>query len=140
MTAGTIAPYRSALPDARAGFGQLLRAEWTKLRTVRGWVIGMIIAALVTVGIALLDHSSCGGPSPRRGPSQAWAARPVGPGGEAVTDSFYFVHQPLAGNGSITVRMTSLSARPPARAACSRGPRPASSSRPAPGRDRRTRR
>ena len=33
---------------------------------------------------------------------------PVGPGGEAVTDSFYFVHQPLAGNGSITVRVTSL--------------------------------
>ena len=32
-----------------------LRAEWTKFRTVRGWVIGMIIAALVTVGIALLD-------------------------------------------------------------------------------------
>ena len=33
---------------------------------------------------------------------------PLGPGGEAVTDSFYFVHQPLAGNGSITVRVTSL--------------------------------
>ena len=31
-----------------------------------------------------------------------------GPGGEAVTDSFYFVHQPLAGSGSITVRATSL--------------------------------
>ena len=26
----------------------------------------------------------------------------TGPAGEAVTDSFYFVHQPLAGNGSIT--------------------------------------
>jgi hypothetical protein len=25
-----------------------------------------------------------------------------------VTDSFYFVHQPLAGNGSITARLTSL--------------------------------
>ena len=25
-----------------------------------------------------------------------------------MTDSFYFVHQPLAGNGSITVRVTSL--------------------------------
>jgi ABC-type transport system involved in multi-copper enzyme maturation permease subunit len=33
---------------------------------------------------------------------------PVGPGGEAVTDSFYFVHRPLAGNGSITTRVTSL--------------------------------
>ena len=33
---------------------------------------------------------------------------PHGPGGEVVTDSFYFVHQPLTGNGSITARVTSL--------------------------------
>jgi ABC-type transport system involved in multi-copper enzyme maturation permease subunit len=32
----------------------------------------------------------------------------VGPGGEPVTDNFYFVRQPLAGNGGITVRVTSL--------------------------------
>ena len=39
-------------------------------------------------------------------------AVPLGPGGEAVTDSFYFVHRPLAGDGSITVRVTSLTADP----------------------------
>ena len=33
----------------RDGFAQLLRAEWTKFRTVRGWVIGMVVAALVIV-------------------------------------------------------------------------------------------
>jgi ABC-type transport system involved in multi-copper enzyme maturation permease subunit len=32
----------------------------------------------------------------------------VGPDGEAVTDGFYFVHKALDGNGSITVRVTSL--------------------------------
>ena len=32
----------------------------------------------------------------------------MGPGGEAVSDSFYFVHQTLRGNGSITVRLRSL--------------------------------
>ena len=32
----------------------------------------------------------------------------MGPGGEAVTDSFFFVHRALDGNGSITVRVTSL--------------------------------
>jgi ABC-type transport system involved in multi-copper enzyme maturation permease subunit len=32
----------------------------------------------------------------------------TGPGGEAVNDSFYFVRQPLAAGGSITVRVTSL--------------------------------
>ena len=88
----------------------MLRAEWTKFRTVRGWVIGMIIAALVTVGIALLDHSECGGQATPGGPVIVGygCAAPIGPGGEAVTDSFYFAHRPLAGNGSITARVTAL--------------------------------
>ena len=38
---------------------------------------------------------------------------PKGPGGEEVSDSFYFVHQPLAGNGSITARITSLTGQIP---------------------------
>ncbi len=88
----------------------MLSAEWVKFRTVRGWVIGMIIAALVTVGIALLDHSSCGGQASPGGPvvvGQGCAA-PIGPGGEAVSDSFYFAHRPLAASGSITARVTAL--------------------------------
>jgi ABC-type transport system involved in multi-copper enzyme maturation permease subunit len=110
MTAATVTAYQSELGGGPDGFAQLLRAEWTKFRTVRGWVIGMIIAALVTVGIALLDHSSCGGSVTPGGIFTAGAgcSSAVGPGGEAVTDAFYFVHQPLAGSGSITVRMTSL--------------------------------
>jgi len=110
MTAGTSTAYRSDLRSGGREFPQLLRAEWTKFRTVRGWVIGMVVAALLTVGIALLDHSSCGGQVTPSGPSivGAGCSSPVGPGGEAVTDSFYFVHQPLAGNGSITARMTAL--------------------------------
>ena len=38
----------------------------------------------------------------------ACPAPPTGPGGEWVNDSLYFVRQPLAGNGSLTVRVTSL--------------------------------
>ncbi|HEU5027964.1 MAG TPA: ABC transporter permease subunit [Spirillospora sp.] len=94
----------------RAGFGALLRAEWTKFRTVRGWTIGMIVAVLVTAGIALLDRSSCGGVTTPGGadvPGTGCSA-PVGPGGEAVTDEFSFVHRPLDGDGGITVRMASL--------------------------------
>ena len=60
MSAGTVTPYRPDVRAGRDGFAQLLHAEWTKFRTVRGWVIGVILAALLTVGIALLDHSSCG--------------------------------------------------------------------------------
>jgi len=105
MSTGTIRPYRSDLRTGRDGFGQLLRAEWTKFTTVRGWVIGVLAGALVTVLLGLVavagNHATCNGQPCNLGV-------PVGPGGEAVTDNFYFVHRPLDGNGSITVRVTSL--------------------------------
>jgi ABC-type transport system involved in multi-copper enzyme maturation permease subunit len=105
MTTATAAPDRQGTRAGRGSFTDLLHAEWTKFRTVRGWVIGMVVAALVTLLIGLLSavgsHTSCNG-----GPCHF--LYPVGPGGEAVTDSFYFVHRPLAGNGSITTRVTSL--------------------------------
>ena len=106
----TITPPRSATPVRPHGFAHLLRAEWVKFRTVRGWVIGMIIAALVTAGIALLDHSECGGQLTPGGAvlTGYGCSAPIGPGGEAVSDTFTFVHRPLAGDGSITARVTSL--------------------------------
>jgi ABC-type transport system involved in multi-copper enzyme maturation permease subunit len=117
----TVTPYRSPVQNGRDGFGQLLHAEWTKFRTVRGWLIGMAVAILVIAGLgvflvyASVAGVSCGSSGPG-GSTQglqhgaACAAPPLllGPGGEPVTDSFYFVRQPLAGNGSITVRVTSL--------------------------------
>jgi ABC-type transport system involved in multi-copper enzyme maturation permease subunit len=106
----TTTPPLGRTPVRGTRFAPVLRAEWTKFRTVRGWVIGMIIAALVTVGIALLDHGECGGQVTPGGPSVVGAgcSVPIGPTGAAVSDSFYFVHRPLAGNGSITARITSL--------------------------------
>ena len=120
----TITPYRSPVQDGRDGFGQLLHAEWTKFRTVRGWVIGMIVAILVTTGIGIFfvvasGNVSCGSVNSsgsgqvRHGEAACGPpALVLGPGGEPVTDSFYFVRQPLAGNGSITVRVTSLTGLP----------------------------
>ena len=99
MTATTTA-YRSGLPVGRDGFAQVLRAEWTKFWTVRGWIIGLIVAALVTVLISVLSargqHSgSCVGPDPPHLKCTVGHPYvPIGPGGEAVADSFYFVHQP----------------------------------------------
>jgi ABC-type transport system involved in multi-copper enzyme maturation permease subunit len=107
MTAGTVTPYRSGLRGGHDGFAQLLHAEWTKFRTVRGWVIAMVVAALVTVGFVLLGQDSCS-----NGNNTA-CTLPLGPGGEAVADSFYFVRQSLDGNGSITVRVTSLTGLTP---------------------------
>jgi ABC-2 family transporter protein len=104
----------AARADAgRAGFGQLLRSEWTKFRTVRGWVIGMILAAVLTVFVGLFaagNHSI--GCQINNGPPRTGKAClpyiPHGPGGEVVTDSFNFAHRPLTGNGTITARVISL--------------------------------
>jgi hypothetical protein len=102
MTA--IAPYRPELDTGRDGFAQLLRAEWTKFRTVRGWVIALLVGALLIVGLGVLTGAN----SVCSNGNQACAAPPTGPGGGWVTDSFYFVRQPLAGNGTLTARVTSL--------------------------------
>ncbi|MBM9435760.1 hypothetical protein JT723_07865 [Streptomyces bryophytorum] len=85
----------------RDSFLQLLHAEWTKFRTVRSWVHGMVVAALLVVAVALLAGFS----SDQKGASPV----PIGPGGEPVADTYYFVHQPLAGDGSVTVSVSALS-------------------------------
>ena len=106
-------PYRSGLSAGRDGFGQLLHAEWTKFRTVRGWIIGLVIGLIAMAGLGLLTaggaQSSCqaqGGPA--RSGAACMPSFPLGPAGEPVNDSFYFVHQPLTGDGTITVRVTSM--------------------------------
>lgn len=109
MTAETVTPYRSQVQAGRDGFAQLVRAEWTKFRTVRGWVVGMLVLIALTVLIGLAgplgSSISCAGPG---GGACHRQAAPTGPGGIPVSDHFSFVHQPLTGNGSITVRVTSL--------------------------------
>ena len=110
MSAGLSTPYQTGLAPRPAGLAQLLRAEWTKLRTVRGWVIALIVAGLLIVGVAMLNHSECGG-IPVNGSTSVGGpgcAVLTGPGGEAVTDGFYFVHQPLGPAGSLTVRVAGL--------------------------------
>jgi ABC-type transport system involved in multi-copper enzyme maturation permease subunit len=108
-----VTPYRSQAGPGRDGFAQLLHAEWTKFRTVRGWIVGILVAGLLTVGVSLLYHGSCG--TFINGKQQSGCpGAPLGPGGEPVVDAFYFVHQPLAGDGTITVRVTALTGKYPA--------------------------
>lgn len=87
----------------------LVHAEWTKLRTVRGWVIGMVIAIPLTVLIGLLGPAgssfSCAGPN---GESCAGRTPPTGPDGGPVLDTFMFVHRTLTGDGEITARVAAL--------------------------------
>jgi ABC-type transport system involved in multi-copper enzyme maturation permease subunit len=105
MTAATLASPRPDRVAADDGFMRLLHAEWTKFRTVRGWVIAVIVAALVTLLLGVYtgarSQEGC-----VNGPCHYTIA--TGPGGEAVTDAYYFVHRPLTADGSITVQATSL--------------------------------
>jgi ABC-type transport system involved in multi-copper enzyme maturation permease subunit len=109
------------------GFARVLRAEWTKFTTVPGWVAAVVAATLAMVLVsalsALSERQSCG--------AGGCAAVPVGPDGEAVADSYSFVHQPLTGDGSITVRVASLTGLLPPSDRVLGGPRtPLSSGRP----------
>lgn len=102
------------------GFGKLLRTEWTNFLKSRGLVIGIVIAFLLIMlpGLFLSVAGSNGGGS---------APILVGPEGEAVTDKFYFVHKSLTGDGSITVRLTSMTGRikePPPSGTIGPGPMP----------------
>jgi len=97
--------------DSLGGFGSLLHAEWTKFRTVRSWVVGMVLAAVVLIALGVLLGSAnrstySAGPGTEEIIGHPYV--PIGPGGEAVTDSFQFVHQQLDGDGSITARIAEL--------------------------------
>jgi ABC-type transport system involved in multi-copper enzyme maturation permease subunit len=90
-----------------------VRAEWTKFRSVRGWVIGMIVAALLTIFIGVFLSANATVGCGVNGLAQLTGKAclpyiPHGPGGEVVTDSFSFVRQPLTGNGTITAQVTAL--------------------------------
>lgn len=92
----------------------LVLAEWTKFRTVRGWVIGMVIAIPLTVLVGLLGPAGssfeCAGPN---GQSCAGRTPPRGPDGSPVFDEFTFVHRTLSGDGTITARVAPLASAEP---------------------------
>jgi ABC-type transport system involved in multi-copper enzyme maturation permease subunit len=85
---------RPAPPAARAGFGQVLRAEWTKFRSVRGTAICLVVAIGLTVLFSALVASGT----------------TTDVSGSFKIDRFQFVHQPLSGDGTIVARVTSQEA------------------------------
>jgi hypothetical protein len=119
MSAPTTLPRPTTTAARRGGFAPVLRAEWTKFRTVRGWTIGLAAAAVLGVLFAFLTANGgqvgiCGPPPPGQPASEAVCHTghpfvPTGPGGEPVADTYYFVHQPLTGDGTVTTRVTALS-------------------------------
>jgi ABC-2 family transporter protein len=99
-TATPTATHRAPVPAGGDGFGRLLRSEWTKFRSVRRWVIGLFIVAALTVLGSILG---AGGSSTDASESND----PLGPDGRPVVDEGHFLHQPLTGDGSITVQVAS---------------------------------
>ncbi|KOG11811.1 MULTISPECIES: hypothetical protein [Streptomyces] len=79
-----------------------LRREWTRFRRP-GRLVAMVLAALAVIALGLVyaygNHASCDGPCP---------VDPTGPDGTLVNDQFSFMHRDLGRDGSITVRMTSM--------------------------------
>lgn len=111
----------------KAGFVRLLKAEWSALWAVRGRVLGIAAAALVVLLLGVLSVLGLDSSCSKGGVEVACPASPVGPSGASVSDRFYFVHQPLTGNGSLTVRLTSMSGRikePPPPGTSGPGPEP----------------
>jgi ABC-type transport system involved in multi-copper enzyme maturation permease subunit len=119
MTTETVTPHRSPVTAERESFWHLVHAEWTKFRTVRGWVIAAGVTIVAIAAFTFISTSVSGGctvASAASGAanSAACPAQPTGPGGVPVVDAFYFAHQPVTGNGTITVQLTSLTGQVPA--------------------------
>jgi len=96
----TMTPTRPPTATKPAGFGRVVRAEWTKLRSVWRWMVALLAALVVSVLFSLLAASESNTDA-NEFPTV------VGPDGTPVLDEFHFVHQPLTGDGSIVVRVAS---------------------------------
>ncbi|NUT37893.1 MAG: ABC transporter permease subunit [Hamadaea sp.] len=85
-----------------SGFGGLLRAEWVKLRSVSRWVIALFGTAVLTIGLSLFAASSSDTDANEK-PDFV-----VGPHNDPVADAMTFVHQPISGDVTLTVRVGDL--------------------------------
>ena len=72
-------------------------AKWTKLRSVRRWVMTLAAVIGLTVLVALIEFSEPAAATPTEGRSSG----PISP------DEAPFVYQPLSGDGGIVARVVS---------------------------------
>jgi hypothetical protein len=84
-----------------AGFGRLLHAEWTKLRSVRRWMLGVVAAVLTTLLISLLTATGSGSDLNQHMDEVGV----IGPDGRPVKDQLHLVYRPLAGDGTVVARV-----------------------------------
>jgi ABC-type transport system involved in multi-copper enzyme maturation permease subunit len=94
------------------GLGPVMRAEWVKFRTVRGWMAGLAIAVLGCVVFTyLVANGIHSGTCTGSGGTNCQSGHPfvpTGPDGQAVADSYQALTKPLTGDGNITLQVASL--------------------------------
>jgi hypothetical protein len=86
-------------------FRHLLRAEWTKLRSVNRWVLTLAAAGVLTVSFSVLAASG--------GSINVQSGVAVSPTGKPVADDFHFVHKTLTGDGTVVARVVAQNASHP---------------------------
>jgi hypothetical protein len=104
MNATSTAP-RPARAHANNSWRSVLWAEWVKLRTVRGWTIALVLGAAAMFTFCYLVAN---GPKAGQESNGPRPVVPTGPSGQGIADTYEFVHHTLAGNGTITAQITSL--------------------------------
>ncbi len=111
-----------ATREFRAGqFFAVLRSESTKFSTVRGWLLGLLLAFALCVTFTFLGangshEGACTGPPPPASASNTPGTDchaghpfvPTGPNGGPVADSYEFVARLLTADATITTRLSSL--------------------------------
>jgi hypothetical protein len=85
----------------RDGFWRQVRAEWTKLRSVRRWVVALAGAGVLTVLLSTV--AATGGTTD----ANLHPTFVTGPDGEPVADDFQFAHQRVTGDVTVTARVVS---------------------------------
>jgi ABC-type transport system involved in multi-copper enzyme maturation permease subunit len=109
----TTAPHRDPLPVRAPESGvwrAAVAAEWLKFRTVRGWLVGLVVAAglMVTFTFVVANghhQDTCTG----IGVCEAGHPYvPTGPDGQAVADSYQYYAQTLTGDDTLTARLDAL--------------------------------
>ena len=97
------------------GLSDAVRAEWTKFRTVRGWLVGLVLAVGLLVLFSYLQaHGKHTGYCTSPNPSSCVNGHPYvlnGPGGAPVADAYELASRPLTADGTITARITSFTGR-----------------------------
>ena len=112
MTATTAPPLdpRSVRAPGSGAWRAALAAEWLKFRTVRGWLVGLVLAAglMVTFTFVVANghhQGICTGIDVCQ-PGHPYV--PTGPDGRAVADGYQYYAQTLTGDGTLTARVDAL--------------------------------